>query len=119
MVSGIPTTGDLWGGVRPDLLSVSETPDAAAAMAAAEAADTSYRDAASGRPGVGGQVMLPDPPSGIGGYGMLPVVGEGYGTPAPAQPAQVAADHGEMGAAGRPAYASPPAGDEDPFLGGQ
>jgi hypothetical protein len=106
------------GGTRPNTLGIDFTGECAAAKAAAEAADSSYLAAASGNPGVGAPLMLPDPPSGYGGYQTLPVVGENYGTPPPAQPAQVAADHGEIGAAGRPGYAAGPAGDEDPFIGG-
>jgi hypothetical protein len=118
-VGGPPSASSLWGGVVPDSSGPDEVPGVTAAQAAAEAATGAWQSAAAGQPGVGAQVVLPDVPYGCGGYQVLPPAGEGLSVPPPAQPGQIAADHGVIGGAGRPGYAGPAAGDEDPFIGGQ
>lgn len=97
------------GGVRPDTSGPDFTGEMAAAKAAGEAAMAAQTATLAADPGLGSLASLPQPPSSAGGFGALPVAGEGYETSAPDAPSQ---------SGGRPHYAGPLAGDEDPYLGG-
>jgi hypothetical protein len=105
------------GAERPDSSGIDFTGEMAAAQAAGEAAMTAQTGVLAAAPGLGAAVTMPDPPtspnygSGLGAdvpRTPVPVAGEGFSHPAPDAPAQTD---------GRPSYAGPLAGDEDPFLG--
>jgi hypothetical protein len=81
------------------------TPDIAAVMAAAMAAESRRREAGSASPGLGAPLPQPQPPAGPGvGIGdvSLPVIGEGYDLTA-----EIAAAVSKAYGAPRPTYADP------------
>ena len=79
----------------------------AAAQAAAHDEDGRWRGVASETPGLGWEVPLPPPPSSAGGFGVLPVTGEGYEVTPPPAPRQVKADLGQLVFGVQPSYSGP------------
>jgi len=111
----------LWGGVREDIQNNHVAEDLAAltaAQAQATVAEQNRREIASQTPGVGAQLLLPQPPADAG-QGSPVVQGEGYEVEAPPAPQQITVPHGVPVYDRRPSYGADVVGGIDFTAGRQ